>query len=62
MSVIWILSSKTELFLSMVKSHIMRLVSGIGVAAADAEAIVTVGIRSIQWGAEIVDSINVGFR
>ena len=47
----------------MVKSRITRSVLGAGVAAeADAEAIVTVGIRSIRWGAENVEAINVGFR
>ena len=47
----------------MVKSHITRSVSGAGVAAeADAEAIITVGIQSIQRGVENVESINVGFR
>ena len=40
----------------------MRLVSGADVAAADVEAIVTVGIRCIRRGAENVESINVGFR
>ena len=49
----------------MVKSRITRLVSGADVAAADAEAIVTVGsrsIRSIRRGVENVESINVGFH
>ena len=48
----------------MVKSRITRSVLGAGVAGAeaDAEAIVTVGIRSIRRGAENVESINVGFR
>ena len=47
----------------MVKSRITRSVLGAGVdAEADAEAIVTVGIRSIPRGAENVVSINVGFR
>ena len=46
----------------MVKSRITRSVSGAGVAAeADEEAIITVGFRSIQRGAENVESINVGF-
>ena len=58
----WISSSKTQLFLTMVKSRITRSVPGAGVAAADAEAIVTVGIRSIRRGAQNVESINVGFR
>ena len=49
--------------MTMVKSRITRSVSGAGVAAeADAEAIVTVGIRSIRRGAENVESINVDFR
>ena len=48
----------------MVKSRITRSVLGAGLAAAeaDAEAIVTVGIRNIRRGAENVESINVGFR
>ena len=47
----------------MVMSHMTRSVLGAGVAAeADAEAIVTVGIRSIRRGVENVESINVGFR
>ena len=58
----WISSSKTELFLTIVKSRITRSVSGADVAAVDAEAIVTVGIRSIRRGAENVESINIGFR
>ena len=45
----------------MVKSCITRSMSCAGVAAADAEAIVTVGICSIRMGAENVESINVGF-
>ena len=57
----WSSSSKTESFLTMVKSRIRRLVSGAGVAAVDAEAIVTVCIRSIRRGAENVESIKVGF-
>ena len=56
----WILSSKTELLLRVVKSRITRSVSGASVAAADAEAIVTLGIRSIRKGAENVQSINAG--
>ena len=43
--VLGFLCPKFELFLTMVKSRITRSVSGAGVAAADAEAIVTVGIR-----------------
>ena len=48
----------------MVKSRMMRSVLGADVAAAEAnaEATVTVGIRSIRRGAENVESINVGFR
>ena len=46
----------------MVKSRITRSGLGAGVAAADVEAIVTVGIRSVLSGAENVESINVGFR
>ena len=47
----------------MVKSRMTRSVLGAGVAAAeaDAEANVTVGIRSIRRGAENVESITVGF-
>ena len=44
------------------KSRITRSVSGADVAAADTEAFVTVGIRSIRRGAENVESINVRFR
>ena len=48
----------------MVKSRITRSVLGAGVdaAEADAEAIVTVGIRVFGGGTENVESINVGFR
>ena len=58
-----ITSSRTELFLTMVKSRMTRLVLGAGIAAeADAEAILTVGIQSIRRGAENVESIKEGFR
>ena len=44
------------------KSHMTRSVSGAGVAAADAVAIITVGTHSIPRGAANVELINVGFR
>ena len=48
----------------MVKSRITRsvLCAGVAAAEADAEAIVMVGVQSIQSGAENVESINIGFR
>ena len=58
----WILLSKTKLFLTMVKSRITRSVSGTGVAEADMEVVVTVGIQSIWRGVENIESINIGFR
>ena len=60
MSDIEISSPSTQLYLSKVKSRIMRSVLGVGVDAD--KDIVKSGIRSVRRGAENVESIIIGFH